>query len=170
MSADEKRTQSDLIQSKLKNIMSSRSGLWGAYNNLSDEPQILWSQVSESVQWVFPKVTSQQLQFRKAATEFEKSELGVEEPIDGEIVHLSDIQGFVIPGVAYDKNGFRLGRGKGFYDRSLQNFKGLKIGVCFEDSLCEEIPSESHDIKCDQIVTPHCVYQVDNSEGVEKWS
>jgi len=59
----------------------------------------------------------------------------------------------VLPGLAFSRTGDRLGRGKGFYDKYLSNYRGVKIGVCFSDQLEDEIPTESHDIVLDYIVT-----------------
>lgn len=60
----------------------------------------------------------------------------------------------LVPGIAFDKTGNRLGRGKGYYDRFLANKKYrelTKIGVCWEMQIIEEVPSESHDISMDWI-------------------
>jgi len=46
-----------------------------------------------------------------------------------------------------------LGRGKGFYDRYLENFHGLKIGICLEVQIDESLPVEPHDVLLDYIVT-----------------
>jgi 5-formyltetrahydrofolate cyclo-ligase len=59
----------------------------------------------------------------------------------------------LIPGLSFDSTGSRLGRGKGYYDRYLQNFEGLKIGICYSFQLVEKITSEDHDVKMDYIVT-----------------
>lgn len=61
----------------------------------------------------------------------------------------------LIPGLAFSKKGERLGRGKGFYDRYLQQYGGLKIGVCFSEQLVDHVPVEKHDqimkyVVCDQ--------------------
>ncbi len=61
----------------------------------------------------------------------------------------------VIPGVAFDGAGNRLGRGRGYYDRLLQRLApyGIpKIGVCFDFQRLPEIPSENHDIRVDDLV------------------
>lgn len=61
----------------------------------------------------------------------------------------------LVPGVAFDLAGRRLGRGKGFYDRLLAECNGLKCGVGFDFQLLEEpIPEEPHDIRLDCILTP----------------
>jgi 5-formyltetrahydrofolate cyclo-ligase len=60
----------------------------------------------------------------------------------------------VIPGVAFTKNGQRLGRGKGFYDRLLPLLKkAYKVGICWPFQLVEDIPCEPHDILMDAIIT-----------------
>lgn len=59
----------------------------------------------------------------------------------------------LIPGIAFGHQGARLGRGKGFYDRYLSHYRGIKIGICFSDQLIETVPSEEHDIPMDFIVT-----------------
>lgn len=60
-----------------------------------------------------------------------------------------------IPGMAFDRQGHRLGRGKGYYDRLLSSsaFKKIhKIGVCFDFQLQQEVPSEAHDCLVDELL------------------
>ncbi len=59
----------------------------------------------------------------------------------------------IIPAMSYDKNGYRLGYGKGFYDRYLSSKNTLKIGVCYTDFLSESIPRGRFDLAVDIIVT-----------------
>ena len=62
------------------------------------------------------------------------------------------------PGVAFDWNGNRLGRGRGFYDRLLKQIRGVKCGVGFDFQLLGKIPTEPHDARMNFIVTPtRCV-------------
>lgn len=63
----------------------------------------------------------------------------------------------VIPGIGFSPSGERLGRGKGYYDRYLENFSGIKIGVCFEEQLKNELPCDEHDQRMDFIVTENGV-------------
>jgi len=60
----------------------------------------------------------------------------------------------LVPGVAFDLAGNRLGRGLGFYDRLLEKTSGVKCGVGYDFQLLEKIPSEPHDAKVDFIFTP----------------
>jgi 5-formyltetrahydrofolate cyclo-ligase len=59
----------------------------------------------------------------------------------------------IIPGLLFDKNFNRLGRGAGYYDRYLANFKGIKIGVCFEEQITDQLEVDDKDIKVDLIIT-----------------
>ena len=59
----------------------------------------------------------------------------------------------VIPALAYDKEGFRLGYGKGYYDRFLADFSGTRIGVGYEELVLQKVPHNRFDLKADLIVT-----------------
>ncbi len=60
----------------------------------------------------------------------------------------------VVPGMAFDKDGHRLGRGKGYYDRFLaQHPHTHTIGICFDFQLVSEVPSEPHDRPMDEVLT-----------------
>lgn len=59
----------------------------------------------------------------------------------------------IIPGVAFDYNGYRLGYGKGFYDKYLKEKSIYTIGICFEEQLTESLPIEENDIKLNCIYT-----------------
>ncbi len=170
LSADEKKSCSEQIETRLQQQLQNESGPWGAFKNLKNEPAIRWEHVSDKIQWVFPKIENDELQFLRTAGSFAKSALGFLEPADGESVPTAEVHGFVIPALAFDKRGYRLGRGKGFYDRALKNYAGKKIGICFDLSLCEEIPFDAHDIQCDEIITETRVYKVNRTEGERTWN
>ncbi len=58
----------------------------------------------------------------------------------------------IIPGVAFDKSGNRLGRGRAYYDKLLTDLQAYKIGVCFSFQLFDAIPQEPTDIKMDLVI------------------
>ena len=65
----------------------------------------------------------------------------------------------IVPGVAFDMKGYRVGYGKGFYDRFMQDKRQMTaFGLCFSNQLVDEIPHAMHDIKMDKIVTEEIVY------------
>ncbi|MDE6299665.1 MAG: 5-formyltetrahydrofolate cyclo-ligase [Muribaculaceae bacterium] len=77
----------------------------------------------------------------------------IEEPTGTDVVSPEEIELIVVPAVAYDRKGNRLGRGKGFYDRLLQTTKATKVGVGYEFQLVDEVPVEPHDVGVDIIIT-----------------
>lgn len=77
----------------------------------------------------------------------------IEEPTGNNVTDPSEIELVVVPAVAYDRKGKRLGRGKGFYDRFLKDTHATKVGVGYEFQLLDEIPAEPHDVAMDIIVT-----------------
>ena len=60
----------------------------------------------------------------------------------------------IVPGLGFDRDGRRLGRGKGFYDRLLADASGLLWGVGHDVQLTDQLPVESHDVVINCIVTP----------------
>jgi len=60
----------------------------------------------------------------------------------------------LVPGVAFDLGGGRLGRGKGYYDRLLGQWRGITCGVAFDQQVVETIPAEPHDMRLDCLLTP----------------
>lgn len=65
----------------------------------------------------------------------------------------------IVPGVAFDMNGYRVGYGKGFYDRFLQDKRQMTVmGLCFSSQIVEEIPHDQYDIHMDKIVTEEIIY------------
>lgn len=66
---------------------------------------------------------------------------------------IEDIDLIVIPGVGFDIKGHRMGYGKGYYDRLLQKSKAVHIGLAFDLQIVDMIPSESHDIPVEIIIT-----------------
>lgn len=58
-----------------------------------------------------------------------------------------------VPGLLYDRNGYRLGYGKGFYDRYLSSFSGCKIGVVYSDYIIPSVPRGRYDVALDILLT-----------------
>ena len=87
---------------------------------------------------------------------------GLFEPKTQKPVETKEINLIIIPGVAFDRTGARIGRGMGFYDSLLRktSTKIPLIGLCFEENLEEKIPTESHDIKMDIVITDKQVINV----------
>lgn len=79
---------------------------------------------------------------------------GILEPTGPLFTRYPDIALAVVPGVAFDRLGNRLGRGKGYYDRLLPRLTdAYKIGICFPYQLVDEVPAEEFDIRMDEVLT-----------------
>ena len=70
------------------------------------------------------------------------------EPIPPETIDL-----FIVPGIAFDREGNRLGRGKGYYDRYLSNVHKPAIGLCYDFQLIEHVSHDMHDKKMTFVIT-----------------
>lgn len=80
---------------------------------------------------------------------------GIREPVESCMaIPPDDLDLVLVPGVAFGLDGHRLGRGKGYYDRLLQDFTGRKIGVAFDEQIVDTVPSEFNDVRMDLILTP----------------
>ena len=85
--------------------------------------------------------------------EISTNQWGIMEPKTKILTDLDDIDIILVPLLALDKKGNRLGYGKGYYDKFLTSSKSLKIGLVFEDFVYDTIPYENHDVKLDGFVT-----------------
>jgi 5-formyltetrahydrofolate cyclo-ligase len=84
-----------------------------------------------------------------------RGEFGIREPsVKAKAVPLNQLDLVLVPGLAFDLFGARLGRGKGFYDRLLTDVSGHLCGVLFEWQLVGEVPLEPHDRLMNSILTP----------------
>lgn len=72
----------------------------------------------------------------------------------------------VVPGLSFDKRGFRLGFGKGYYDRFLSEYNGTTVGLCYDECLSEKLISHPHDMSVQYVVTETKIY---NTKGDNKY-
>ncbi len=81
-------------------------------------------------------------------------QFGIGEPTGPEFTDLDSVELIMVPGVAFDRQCNRMGRGRGFYDRLLKSTpRALKVGVAFDFQLLDEIPVEAFDVKMDAVIT-----------------
>lgn len=81
-------------------------------------------------------------------------QFGIPEPVGPVFEQLDTVDMIVVPGVAFDHSGNRMGRGRGFYDRLLKSTpSAMKVGVAFEFQMFDEIPVETFDVKMDRVVS-----------------
>lgn len=64
----------------------------------------------------------------------------------------------ILPGLCFGLDGNRLGYGKGYYDRFLSEFKGIRVGICYEECLTDALPADGYDKKMHYTVTEKKIY------------
>lgn len=130
-----------------------------SYQPIDGEPD-----VSEFNAWVsamgksllLPRVEGESLVFAEGETEV--GSFGISEPT-GKALELSSADLILLPALAVDKSGNRLGKGKGFYDRALAEVTGIpKYAVVFDSEILESIPTEPHDIWVTGAITPTAIH------------
>jgi 5-formyltetrahydrofolate cyclo-ligase len=94
-------------------------------------------------------------QIKDLAREMRLGRYGIREPLTScELVPLNRLDFTLVPGVAFDLHGRRLGRGKGYYDALLADVRGKTCGVAFDQQIVREVPVEPHDSDVNCILTP----------------
>ncbi len=130
------------------------------FHSLPDEPSTheLVARVSREKTVLLPVVINEdtlELREYRGESSMKSGAFEILEPQGEPFTDFARIDLAVIPGVAFDGAGNRLGRGRGYYDRLLQRLApyGIPtIGVCFDFQKLSEIPSEAHDIRVDEVV------------------
>lgn len=153
-----------LLIKNLQQFMQARTGIWAAYMALPDEVDIspVFNETSH-IQWAFPKVHGEELSFYLAEPqELVSGAFGIQEPDSqhAQLISVDKITGVLIPGRAFNLMGARLGRGKGYYDRALSRYVGLKTGVCFSLQVQKALPQESWDQKMNWLVTEEQIFSL----------
>lgn len=131
-----------------------------AYAPLPGEPDLLSLLDSEPNKgFVFPKIEGEFLGLYRwlPETRWAAGPFGLSEPDPDHWppARVQEIDLALIPGLAFDQLGKRLGRGRGFYDRLLASpdFRALRVGITKEALLLPEVPAEPHDVPVDLVVT-----------------
>lgn len=90
------------------------------------------------------------------ATKLVENSLGIGEPVDNVLVESEKIDTVLVPLLCFDQKGFRVGYGKGYYDKFLRNCRAdcLKIGLSYFEPIAEIFDAQDFDVKIDFCVTP----------------
>lgn len=161
MSASERQAKGQKISASLKTYLQNgqydQSSV-GVYAPMADE--VMWHLAFDdpSSRWLFPAQPAGRTQMSYFQSTLDQL---IERPEDFGVslrVPPTSAQELkpvlvLVPGLGFDLQGGRLGRGKGFYDQYLKEFDGLKIGLCFDFQLVESVPREDHDQLVDAVMT-----------------
>jgi 5-formyltetrahydrofolate cyclo-ligase len=157
LSEEEKKQQAETVFKKIESrpeFIKAKTVLmyWSITDELPTHDFIRkWSQ-SKSL--LLPVVKGHHMTIRPFSNEASlgKGDWSIMEPMTGDdYFKLVDL--VIVPGVAFDRNKRRMGRGKGYYDRYFKNKKIEKWGICFDFQLYDEIPAASFDITMNKVFT-----------------
>ena len=131
--------------------------LYSPINNEVQTGDLLLAALHDGKQVYYPRVEGARLQFCQVASaaDLAPGAFGIAEPIPQQDEIAEHLDLIVVPGVAFDQAGHRLGYGKGFYDRELARVPATtcSVGLCFEFQLCPGLPHEAHDRPVSFVVT-----------------
>ena len=140
----------------------ARARVVSLYSALPGEPDLsaLWT-AETPPRFCYPRIEAGGMTFFEVKSPGELIPApwhsGIREPIfdPARLLPPEKIDWILVPGLAFTSDGWRLGRGGGFYDRYLASLPpgAMKLGVCFQCQLVASIPLEAHDQRLDAIVT-----------------
>lgn len=158
LSAEQRRCEAERLLRLIAeepNFQSAQRVL--IYNPLPDEIDVLpiLHKYKAQKQFFMPVVADDNtLKILPYTDEQKIGAYGIGEPVGTEFIDISTIDLVIVPGVGFTADGYRLGRGKGYYDRLLSGAKTYKIGVCYtcqiEPGIVETV--EPHDVKMDKML------------------
>ncbi len=163
---DSARERSQRIVGHLRDAQLPRVWIM-AYLATRAEPDLdPWLDSPGDGQFCVPRMdwdarTMEPVAFEAAESRIEVRRHGIREPVAGERIALDSIGAVLVPGLAFDRSGDRLGRGAGFYDRFLARIaagsdragRARLIGVSFACQIVDRVPRDDHDIAMDALVT-----------------
>ncbi len=131
--------------------------LYMPLGNETDTSDIIKKAFSDGKKVVFPVTDENSGEITPCIadenSEFSKGAFSVYEPCHVKVADIAEIDVIVVPGIAFDRSGSRIGFGKGCYDRLLEKSSAVKIGFCYDFQICGRIPSDEFDIPMDYIIT-----------------
>lgn len=176
-----KQKQKQIIHLLNQFLFWEKAHFIAGYRALKDEPDLSLFYESWKEKMCFPLIQGDVLEFYKYSGKWKKNQWGISEPLPNSKnkISLEEISVFLVPGRVFDRKGGRLGRGQGFYDKTLMSFesfsslrfsekwtsfmsslkfsrkkRALFIGVAFSDQIHNEsLKLFSHDILMDILVT-----------------
>ncbi len=157
MTDDEKKAESEKVMEVLENeahFKEAKTVL--LFHSLPDEictHQLIEKYASQK-KILLPVINGENWYIREYNGDLKTGEFNIQEPTGMNIHDFDSIDLVVVPGVSFDKDLNRVGRGKGYYDRILEKInKAYKIGICFDCQLRDKIPAEKFDVKMDQVIS-----------------
>ncbi len=131
--------------------------LYSAIHNEVSTDEIVEQVLGSEKTLVFPRVRGEDLEFVliESTADLVPGAFGVKEPKGCNLVPVEKIDLVVVPGVAFDQRGHRLGYGRGYYDRALARCRRqcMKVGFAYDSQLVEELPAAHYDETLSVLIT-----------------
>lgn len=120
-----------------------------------DTAPIIEAAWSANKKTVVPKIVHHQMIFVPFddASNLQTGQLSIREPVTDSAVPENKIDLVIVPGLAFTKNGARLGFGAGYYDRFLENYTGKTVALALSRQVKNALPIESHDQRIQEVLT-----------------
>lgn len=153
-----KVTKDNLIYQKIinnKDILSSKTLLiYISINSEVDTIKII-NYFLNTKNIAVPKIIDNNMYFCYVTNlnELTSGKYNIPEPTNENIVTDFDNAICIVPGICYDKENYRIGYGKGYYDRFLSKNKIKTIGLCYKECMIEKIDNDKYDYKIDEVIT-----------------
>jgi 5-formyltetrahydrofolate cyclo-ligase len=169
--ADDRAAAAEAIAGQAMSLLAALPGTsprdLSAYLSLPTEPgtdALLAAALSAGHRVRVPRITGRDLQWASLRTDTHlvAGPLGIREPV-GPALDPDELAGLdlmLVPGLAVDRSGRRLGQGGGYYDRVLASVPShaeggpMLVAVLYDDEVLDEVPYEAHDCTVDAVVTP----------------
>ena len=145
-----------VIQKLKSNTLFQAAQTICLYNSLPDEvdTRALIDELKSQKRILLPSIQDGDIVLHEYAPSDTLAEghYGIQESQGRVFTDFGNIDLIVVPGMAFDTQGNRLGRGKGYYDRFLPKVRAHKIGLCFGFQYFEHIAHDIHDVKMDEVI------------------
>ena len=158
ISANERRKREEILHNNLFSMpefLSASSVL--LFANLPDEIDT-FSLIDKCFclgkKVYLPVISGDDMQVAEFTGEYKIGKYGIKEPVtpNSSLLTPNSIDFALIPGVGFSPSGYRLGRGKGFYDKFLSKHPLYTVGVCFREQFFLDIPFEPHDVPMNKVL------------------
>jgi len=158
LSIDERNTENSVVFEKLEDLSVFQSAkhilcYWSLPDELETHQFVEKWYHNKNI--YLPRVVGDHVEVVpfKGIDSMQKGAFNILEPVGMPIEDLNIIDLVIVPGVAFTVDGYRMGRGGGYYDRLLPSLTNAeKIGICYNCQMVDKIPQEEHDVKMDAVL------------------
>ncbi|AAK79064.1 5-formyltetrahydrofolate cyclo-ligase [Clostridium acetobutylicum] len=159
---DLKSIKDNMIYNKVINSIQYKSAnnifVFVSYKSEVDTHNIIRTAIADGKKVFVPKVISKEKGMEAAEIrgffDLEKSAYGILEPKSSNYIEPESIELLLVPGLAFDESGGRIGYGGGFYDRymSLLDKSAVKVGICYDFQVIDKVIMNINDVPVDKII------------------